>query len=165
MYNYDLFSNSAIILFIFLLVVIFLIYQNYKQPFNKKSYLINIYLYTIGALLFVTLVANFISKLPILNDQNYFKFLILYLVLVCCSFSIMFQANPVYNHLGFILFLFGLSLLLSISFKFSNNIPQAVLFASGILLVITLFVFTLPEETLIRYSAMMPSLTWIFAVL
>lgn len=163
--KFNIFSPINIILFIFLLVVLFLIYKNYQQPLNSKTYMINIYLYTIVATLFVALAARYISTLSIVTPKNFYKFLILYLIIVFSSFFIMLSSNTLYNHFGFLLFLFGLSLVLAITFKYSDTIPQAALFASGLFLILTMIVFFSSEETLLKLGSLMPSLTSLLCLL
>lgn len=157
-YKFDIISKENIVLIVLLITSIFLIYKNYQTPVSKKSFLIGIYLYILIALLFITYAGRYIASLEIINPDNFWKFLIFYLVMAFGSIFIMLQKNIVYNHIGFLLFLLAVSLLIGMSIKTSTNITQASLITAGIVLILTGIVFTSSEESLQKMKNWMPNL-------
>ena len=157
-YKFNFFSTENIILFIFLLVTIFLLYKNYQTPVDKKSYIINVYLYILASVLFISIASQYIASLHFVNTKNYYIFLLLYLVLAFGSFFIMLQQNFYYNHLGYLLFLIAMSLIVGITIKNSEKIKKAAFITSGIVILLTLIVFIAPENTLEIMRSWMPGL-------
>jgi FtsH-binding integral membrane protein len=159
------FSYDTIIALILLLVSVFLIYKNYQTPVTKKSYIINVYLYIFFSVLFVAIGAKYIASLEMINSNNYWKFLILYLVIGFGSIFVMIQSNFYYNHLGFLLFLLAMSLIIGMSVKNSKNAYQAALITGVIIIILTTLVYISSEERLIQMVSWLPGLTSVLCCL
>ena len=159
--KFNLLSNENAILFVMLLGVIFLIYKTYQTPLTSKSFIINIYLYIMVALLFIAVMGRYTQSLQITDINNTWKMIIVYFIFAFAGISMMISDKFFVNHVGFLLLLLALSLIIGSSYRYANNITQAATITAVIVAVLTMVVFTTTEENLIRMKEWLPNLTWI----
>ncbi len=152
-------SHENIILLGMLFTTILLIYKTYQTPVNSKSFIINIYLYVIVALLFIALIGKYTELSNITDVQNMWKMVILYFVLGCTGISMMINDKMFINHVGFLLLLLALSLIIGVSYKYSSNVTQAATITAIIVMILTTIVFMTSEENLIKMKDWLPNLT------
>lgn len=150
--EFKLFSIENIILFILLVACIFLIYNNYQKPVTKKTILVTIYLYIFVAIFFIAICSQYIASLSIINTKNYWKFIILYLLITFASIFLIFKDNFYLNHIGFLLLLLALSLIIGISLRSSKNIISGTILTSIFIIILTTIVFLSSNEALFKMS-------------
>lgn len=155
----ELQSYESIILLGMLFTTIFMIYKTYQTPVNSKSFVINIYLYVIVALLFIALIGKYTELSKITDVENMWKMIILYFVLGCTGISMMISDRMFITHIGFLLLLLALSLVIGTSYKYSSNVTQAATITAIIVIILTTIVFMSSEENLIRMKDWLPNLT------
>ena len=160
-YNMQSISNGIIILLCLLFAIVFMIYKTYQTKLTPKTFLINIYLYIIVCLLFVAFIGNYTQHLKIINDKHIFRFIILYVILAFSGIFMIFKNDFFVNHIGFLLLALALSLIMGTHFRYSKNVSQAATITTIIMLVLTAIVFSVNEDTLIRMTKWLPTLTWI----
>jgi len=152
-------SHENIILLGMLFTTIFLIYKTYQTPVDSKSFIINIYLYVIVALLFIALIGKYTELSNITDVENMWKMVILYFVLGCTGISMMISDKMFINHIGFLLLLLALSLIIGVSYKYSSNVTQAATITAIIVMILTTIVFMTSEENLNKMKDWLPNLT------
>lgn len=159
------FDTGSIILLIMIMISIFFIYRMYQSPVTGKNVLIGVYLYIFVALLTIAYVGRIVASMDIDFQANSWKYILAFFVIACGGISLMTNSNFYLNHIGFLLLLLALSLTVGISFKYSNNIFQAVIITCIILAILTIFTFYSSEETMIKMSSWLPNLTSILLCL
>jgi FtsH-binding integral membrane protein len=142
-----------------LLSVVFLIFKSYKTPLDSKSFLVNVYLYVLVAVLFIGLVGKYAESLKITNVENTWKMMILYFIMAMGGIFMMTYKELHLNHIGFLLMLLALSLIIGVSYKYSSNVSQAAAITAVIVSILTMFVFMSSEEELLRMTSWLPNLT------
>jgi len=161
----DLQSNEIALLIMMLFTVVFLIYKTYQTNVTSKTFIINIYLYVLVALLFVAIMGKYTESLKITDANNMWKMTILYFISIFAGMFMMTNDKFFINHIGFLLLLLALSLIIGSSYKYSTNITQAATITSIIVAILTMVVFTQSEENLIKMSDWLPKLTWILLII
>lgn len=151
-------SIGIIILLCMLFVTMFMIYKMYQTKLTSKTFLINIYLYILVGLLFVSFMGMFTKNMEIVEYEHTFKFIIVYFIAVCSGIFLMISDKLFINHIGFLLMLLGLSLIIGSSFKYSKNILQATTITSIIMIVLTIIAFKSPENNLMKMANWLPIL-------
>ena len=157
----NLLSNESAILLVMLFVVIFLIYKTYQTSLTSKTFIVNIYLYILVALLFIAVMGKYTQSLQITDVNNTWKMVIVYFIFAFAGISMMISDKLFINHVGFLLLLLALSLIIGSSYKYANNVTQATTITAIIVAILTTIVFTTSEENLIRMKDWLPNLTWI----
>ena len=153
--------NENALLFILLLVVVYLIYKTHQTPVTGKTFIVNIYLYVLVALLFIAVIGKYTQNSKITDANNIWKMSILYFISAFVGIYMMTNDKFFINHIGFLLLLLALSLIIGSSYKYSTNITQAATITSIIIAVLTMVVFTQSEENLEKMKDWLPRLTWI----
>lgn len=161
--NNVIFSKGNIIILVLLLTSIFLVYKNYNTAVNKKTIIINIYLYILIAILFVVYVGQFLANNLKFETDNYMKFAILYFIIAFGATFLMTRNNFYISHIGFLLLLLALSLIigLTVDNNNNNNIKYIAKLSSFIIIALTTIIFILSETHLIRLNKFLPTLTYI----
>ena len=157
-------SNEIVLLIVMLFTVVFLIYKTYQTNVTSKTFIINIYLYVLVALLFVAVMGKYTESLKITDANNMWKMTILYFISIFAGMFMIINDKFFINHIGFLLLLLALSLIIGSSYKYSTNITQAATITSIIVAILTMVVFTQSEENLIKMSDWLPKLTWILLI-
>lgn len=155
----DMLPYESIILLVMMFVTIFLIYKTYQTPLDGKTFIINIYLYVIVALLFIAFAGRYTQLSGITDAENMWKMMILYLILGCIGISLMMNDTMVINHIGYLLMLLALSLIIGVSYKYSTNVSQAAAITAVIVIILTVIVAATSEENLIKMKEWLPNLT------
>lgn len=158
-------SNEIVLLIVMLFTVVFLIYKTYQTSVTSKTFIINIYLYVLIALLFVAVMGKYTESLKITDANNMWKMTILYFISIFAGMFMIINDKFFINHIGFLLLLLALSLIIGSSYKYSTNITQAATITSIIVAILTMVVFTQSEENLIKMSDWLPKLTWILLII
>ena len=154
-------NNDIIILLFIMFTAIYLIYDMYKKPVNSKDFIVTIYLYVFVALLFIAVISKYSQNLSITDKENSFKLVIAYFFLAFIGISMMFSDKFFVNHIGFLLLLLGLSIMISTSTKYAENVTEAITITASIVSILTAIVFISSEESLIRMASWIKNLLWI----
>lgn len=152
-------SNFMFIMSCMLFSTMFLIFKSYSTPLNSKTFLVNIYLYILMAILFVGLTGKYAESLNITNINNVWQMTILYFIMAFGGIYMMTYGELHINHIGFFLMLLALSLIIGVSYKYSTNIIQATTITSIIIAILTMIAFISDEKTLLKMTSWLPNLT------
>ena len=157
--------QSIIFALCLLFISMIISYNIYQTPVSAKTFIVNIYLYILMALLFIGIVGQYTSKLDITNLDNLGKMSLVYLIGCIRGIFLMTYDAMLVNHLGFILMLLSLSLLIGVSYKYSHNMAKAAILSAALIGGLTLFIFFSSEKTLISMFSMLPKLTLMLMLL
>lgn len=146
------------VLIIVLLVIMFMIRQTYVSNVTTRTYLINLYLYILFTIISIVLGAEIFKTMNIIKPEKTVIFVIAYLLISFLSIFLIFSDNKVTSHAGLLLFIVMQSVLLSIPFKISTNVNEALITTFIIFAIITAIAFALPTETLLKTASWIPSL-------
>ena len=149
-YNDNSLSNNTTMLIIMLFVTVFLIYKTYQTSVTNKTFIINIYLYVLVALLFVAIMGKRAESSNITNPNNVWNMAILYIILGFGGIFMMTKDKFFVNHIGFLLLLLALSLTTGLSYRNSINVVRTATITAIIMAVLTIGVFATSEESLIK---------------
>jgi FtsH-binding integral membrane protein len=148
-----------IVLIVLLLSVMVAIFNIYKAKVNSMSYLKGIYLYILMAIIFITLLSKYTSKMSITDSQNITKMIILYFISAFAGLCLIYNDKIFVNHLGLALLCFALSLIIGTIFRDSTNIINALIMTSIVVCIFTFIVFNSNEKQLLNFKSWIPYLT------
>jgi FtsH-binding integral membrane protein len=152
-------EHMYLILVLLMMAVLYAIYKMYQTEVNSKNFIVCVYLYVLLSLFLITLIGKYTSTLSITESQNVGVIIVSYFIMAFGGLFLIFQDKMFMNHIGLLLLCLSIGLIIGVSFRYANNIRNALILSSIIIFIFTLIAFCSNEEQLLKFKDWLPYLT------